>query len=404
MNDGAASARGHPVARRHVLFFGGFDPKGASWYHALYSRHAKEQAAVNGLELEVGLRKRDAQGRMSWQTVSCDADAVRCESTIEVVSWDALVRQHWPRHGLRLLLDTVIAYARIIRNGIPQLIKVGRIAPRTLFAMLYPLLFFVLAALLSAVAAIATGVLAARVAGSTVAGVLAAALVLWGCTLLVLRIERWLDTGLLARIYSFVARYGLHGLPQLDAVVAAATARIVELADDPQLDEVLVVGYSVGSILATRALGRALPSLGEPVRGAPQLALLTLGHCIPLFGLFPQAHAYRAELAVLGSSNRLKWVDVSSPTDWGSFPLLNPIEVCEVEVAQRGKGWPLMTSPRFHTLFEPASYQEMLGNKHRMHTQYLMSTEKPGRYDYFAITAGPQSLRARYARARETQS
>ena len=28
------------VRRRHVVFLGGFDPKGASWYHAMYTRHA----------------------------------------------------------------------------------------------------------------------------------------------------------------------------------------------------------------------------------------------------------------------------------------------------------------------------------------------------------------------------
>ena len=51
-----------PVRRRHVLFFGGFDPKGAAWYHGLYRRHAAQQATVNGMQIDVGPRRRDAAG------------------------------------------------------------------------------------------------------------------------------------------------------------------------------------------------------------------------------------------------------------------------------------------------------------------------------------------------------
>jgi hypothetical protein len=42
----------------------------------------------------------------------------------------------------------------------------------------------------------------------------------------------------------------------------------------------------------------------------------------------------------------------------------------------------------------------MIRNKHTMHTMYLMATGKPGRYDYFAITAGPEALAARFPRPR----
>lgn len=389
------------VRRRHVLFFGGFDPKGASWYHALYQRHAALQAGVNGLSIEVGARQRDSFGRKYW-SVRCEPTGEdACESCIEVVSWDATVRRYWPRHGLRLMSDMAVAYARVIGNGIPQLIKVGRIAPRTLFAMMYPLLFFVLGAAACVAIGALGGWLASSLSGSTVVAMVVAALLVWGGTWLMLRIERWLDTGLLVRIYAFVARYGVRGLPELDHIVTDAAARIALLARERDIDELLVVGYSVGSILATRAMALALPSLADRDGKCPQLALLTLGHCIPLLGLFPQAADYRRELGVLASSRIIRWVDVSSPTDWGSFALLNPIEVCEIEVAEKGSGWPLMTSPRFHTLFDSATYRAMIGDKHRMHTQYLMSSERPGRYDYFAITAGPMSLRERYARVRE---
>ena len=52
----------HPVARtvrrRHVFYLSGFDPKGASYYHALYRAEAAQQAEVNGHTIEVSPRHR----------------------------------------------------------------------------------------------------------------------------------------------------------------------------------------------------------------------------------------------------------------------------------------------------------------------------------------------------------
>jgi hypothetical protein len=57
-----------------------------------------------------------------------------------------------------------------------------------------------------------------------------------------------------------------------------------------------------------------------------------------------------------------------------------------------------MLSPRFHLMFDPAVYAQMVRNKRRMHMQYLMAGERPVLYDYFALTAGPLTLAQRLAR------
>lgn len=391
-----SAASADVVRRRHVLFFGGFDPKGASWYHALYARHAGLQSAVNGLDIRVAPRRREDSTRQCWDVEARGQDGSTCHSTLEVIGWDAIVRAHWPRNATGVLLQSLRAYAGMIRHGPGELLKVGRIAPRTLFALAYPLLFFVGGSAFVFAAAALLGWILALAAGQWV-GLAAAAVAFIAGIHTLLRLERRLDTSLLARIFAFVGRYAVEGIPALDAVLDRAVLRIRELLDAREYDEVLVVGYSVGSILATRAVGRALAGVDSQPGAAPALGLLTLGNCIPLLGLYPHAARYREELARIGASDRLVWIDVSSPTDWGSFPLLDPLAVCEVDIPRRGRGYPVPTSPRFHTLFAEESYRAMIGNKHTMHTLYLMSTEKPGRYDWFAITAGCQPLAARYA-------
>ena len=46
-----------PVQRRHVFFFSGFDPKGASYYHRIYREQAVLQGALMGVRYTVGGRR-----------------------------------------------------------------------------------------------------------------------------------------------------------------------------------------------------------------------------------------------------------------------------------------------------------------------------------------------------------
>jgi hypothetical protein len=273
------------------------------------------------------------------------------------------------------------------------------VLPQRIFALFSPLLFFTSGFGLTALLAFLVFQGLEPLAGLWPARAAAAAVAVAG-VLAVLRMERRLDTSLLARIYAFVSRCAVIGVPEIDRMVDANAARLRELQQDPDIDEVLVVGFSVGSILATHALGRMLAGEQPMPQKGPALALITLGNCIPLFGLFPQVAEYREGLARIGASDRLTWVDVSSPSDWGSFPLIDPLAFCDVPLATRGRGAPRLTSPRFHTLFAEEDYRRMLPDKHTMHMLYLMSTQKPGKYDYFEITAGTVRLDQRYAKGR----
>jgi hypothetical protein len=214
-------------------------------------------------------------------------------------------------------------------------------------------------------------------------------------------LEARLNPTWLVNIFSFTGKQVRGQVPELELRLNAAAQKLVQKIRVNDVDEILVVGFSVGSILAVSVVARALNALAGPVPGHPALSLLTLGHCIPMLGLQPEAIAFRQELKRLALSQALRWIDVSSITDWGSFALVDPVKVCNVlpeGPAESGRAVnPWMRSPRFHTLFAPSSYLELRRNKRRMHMQYLMAAELKGEYDYFAITAGPLTLGALYA-------
>lgn len=381
------------VRRRHVLFVAGFDPKGASYYHGLYQRESARQAALGAWTYEVGPRRRLASGNDAWEVRTMGkAGQPDVNTILEHMRWDDVVRREWPQGAWQVLVGSVMAYAHALASG-RALLKVGQVAPMTLFSLAWPgvcwLAVVGLAILLAALvwgggqavlpAAVASAWMAAGVAASVVGLVFGGA---W-------RLERRWNTTWLLRIYRFADRWARARMPWLDERLDSMAKRLQEVLQDPEVDEVLLVGYSVGSMLSVSVVARALAGLEG--QQAP-LALLTLGHCVPLLGLMPSAGGFRQELAQVAQAPQVFWVDISSPTDWGSFALADPVALC---LRQPGLNPRAMVSPRFHTLFESVRYVQLRRDKRRMHLQYLMSGEMPGGYDFFDLTAGPGRLKER---------
>lgn len=372
------------VRRRHVFFVAGFDPKGASWYHGLYARESRRQHAVSGARYQVGPRRHRPTGNDLWQ-VDAQVDGARVQSTVEHVRWDDVVRQHWPRGKMAVLAAGMRGYAAVLAS--PRgLRRAWRTSPRTLLALGYPAAFWGGAALAGAALGAATAALLALPAWAGGLAGLAAAL--GGA----LHWESRLHTTWLVRIQAFAARWGEQRLPEVQRRIDQLASDIRTRLDDPSIDEVLVVGFSVGSLLAASAVAR----LRTQAAPTGQLALLTLGQCLPLVGLLRGADAFREEIAGLGRGPRVTWVDFSAITDWGSFAGADPLALCLGPAPDRPHA-PRMLSPRFHTLFTPAEYAALVRDKRRVHLQYLMAGTRAGTYDYFDLTAGPRRLADRLA-------
>lgn len=398
-----SSTAGTVPYRRHVFFLSGFDPKGASYYHALHTAEAAKQDAVTGTRTTVGQRLRDTQGNSHWTISSTPADPTgatgpACETTYEFCRWDDIVRKHWPRSAWRLLADLVFAYSLMIRSG--GIVTTWHLSRKTLVGLAYPLVVIGgclgLASALSLWAATALASSGAAWPVATAAGLGLMALGLWATH----KLEARLNSTWLVRIFSFTGRHACGQLPELDARLDALAEKIAARLHSPDanhVDEVLVVGFSVGSILSVSSVARALAGAGLPA--GPALSLMTLGHCIPMLGLLPQAARFRAELKVLAAEPALRWIDFSSLTDWGSFAMVDPVSACHITLPDGQKHNPTMRSPRFHTQFAAATYDKLRRNKRRIHMQYLMAGELPSDYDYFAITAGDLTLDGRYPRA-----
>lgn len=388
------------VRRRHVFFITGFDPKPAAHYHGLYLRESRAQAKVNGMQIAVGPRRRNENGNSLWQVAATDVHGT-CETTYEYVRWDDVVRAHWPR-DLGAITGQALrgAWGMIAGGRTVLMLRLLARVPRMLGSLLYVFGFWASGVLVAlGIGGIATWILWDVLEWSGLWAALTGLLLCFGLFKVAMQLERRLHTTWMARILAFNDRWATGRVPQLESCLDASARRVVQALGDPDLDEVLLVGISVGSLLAVSVAARA-QRLMKSARGVspscdskPKFSLLTLGHCIPLLGLHRRANAFRSELSLVTSNDQVAWCNFSSPADWVSFGLIDPVEACGLP---RPVNPPRMASPRFHALIARDQYRILVRDKIRLHRQYIMSTDKRGEYDYFAITAGTQSLAQRF--------
>jgi len=372
--------------RRRVLYLPGYDPIPPRRYRELYRREGEAQAEISGYRLDFGPR-RDRKG-FGWGVTGHFPEGM-AQADIEVLAWADVV-QGSMGHSIPA------TYAQLVRTawayvGSGALFRLMRLRRGPVIAALYPIV--VLLAQL-ALALVVGGFLwwaGARlvhgVAG-LVLGLAAAAAILW----LFRRIDGRVFAYYLMHDYAFTAQDGGAYPPALETRITAFADRIAEvLAGD--WDEVLVVGHSSGAYLAVSVMADLIRS-GQ-VQADGRLALLTLGHVVPMVSFLPRAGRLRADLRYLSARPELAWVDVTAPGDACCFGLCDPVAVSGVEPPDR-RG-PLVLSAAFSQTLSPEKRRALRGRWFRLHFQYLCAFDRPGDYDYFAITAGPLRLADRYA-------
>lgn len=372
--------------RRRVLYLPGYDPIPPRRYRELYRREGAAQAAISGYLLEFGAR-RDRTG-FGWGVTGAFPQG-EAQADIEVLVWADVVAGSMGR-------SIPATYGQLVRTawayiGSGALFRLMRLRRGPVIAALYPIA--VLLAQLAAALALAgliwwAGAVWLHWLPGLAAGLAAAAALLWWFR----RIDGRIFAYYLMHDYAFTAQDGGAYPPALEARIAAFADRVAEvLAGD--WDEVLVVGHSSGAYLAVSVLADLIRSGRAPEDG--RLALLTLGHVVPMASFLPNAGRLRDDLRYLSARPEVDWVDVSAPGDACCFGLCDPVSVSVGEPA--GRRGPLVLSGAFTQTLSPAAQRALRGRWFRLHFQYLCAFDRPGDYDYFAITAGPLRLAERFA-------
>jgi hypothetical protein len=374
------------VAKRRVFYIPGYDPIHPRRYRELYRKEGTAQAAISGYHL--ALKPKRTGGAYGWH-VEAEIEGAKVAADVDVMVWSDIVRGSMEQGILATygqLLRTAWAYI-----GSGALWRLMRLRKGPMIAALYPIGALILQLLVALGLAWAMAALVAVWAPWWLGALAGAVLVPF-----VLRWFKARDGKLFAYYlmhdYAYSAQSGGANPPALEARMAEFRAAIgAALHDD--VDEVLVVGHSSGAHLAVSILADLIREGGA--EGTPALAFLSLGQVVPMVSFLPKAARLRGDLRYLSARDELTWVDVTAPGDGCAFALCDPVAVSGV--APEGKRWPLVFSAAFTQTLSPERWKELRWKFFRLHFQYLCAFDRPGDYDYFRITAGPQTLAARYA-------
>jgi hypothetical protein len=368
------------IKKRIVYYIGGFDPRGVRHYHSMYKEHFTKQSAINGMSGSVSSRKKVHNHLYQWE-IEADDHGHKVHTTYNFLSWDDIVREQWSSGLVSYYKDIVLFIRGYLLSGLFLLFT--KESPKQLIAGLYPLIYLMGGVILALYGSLQVYSLLQGWIGSIVGMSLG-----FGIVIALQRLASKIGVFWLLRIYVFCLHWSkgqIQGMNQRIDTFAHELATTMNHSDD--VEEVLLVSHSVGTIVAISVVARAL----EKSDHWDKFGMVTLGECIPLVSFQPNAHHYREELVKLGKQKNLVWLDYTSPIDGACFPLYDFIPLEENLVIKRS--FPRYLSPRFHTLFTTITYKKLRRDWYTTHFLYLMSTQKSGEYDYYALTASANSIR-----------
>ncbi|MBA85796.1 MAG: hypothetical protein CML69_13825 [Rhodobacteraceae bacterium] len=371
------------VRKRRVFYIPGYDPIHPRRYRELYRKEGAAQAEISGYQID--LKPKTTKGPYGWH-VTGQMDDAQVEADFEVLVWSDIVRGSMDQGIVATYLQ--LARTAWVYIGSGALRRLMRLRKGPVIAALYPVVFLLVQLLLALLAAWALGgLLAALHPWLAVLGLaVVPPILMW-----FRKHDNRFFAYYLMHDYAYSARTHGANPPELEARIAAFTATI-RASLDTDVDEVLVVGHSSGAHLAVSILSDLIRA-GLPA-GAPALNLLTLGQVVPMVSFLPKAWRLRADLAYLSAQDQVAWVDVTAPGDGCAFALCDPVGVSGV--AGPEKKWPLVFSAAFTQTLSAQTWARLKRRFFRLHFQYLCAFDRPKDYDYFRITAGPLTLRARY--------
>jgi hypothetical protein len=297
------------------------------------------------------------------------------ETEVRLVRWDDVIAAAEHQSLWRRIPEGLLAFGDFLVSGA----FVGYLRSNWRYAafFLYPyLLFAVLTAL-----AWGAGRLAYAASGSWLLGL---ALGAAAFVALMQGPGRWFYLPHLFDDWIFARRYLRAPDAAFEARLDRVAAEIVAAARKGQADEILVVGHSLGAVLAVDLLDRALridPDLGL---SGPRVALLTVGSSILKLGFHRGATRLRAALARVAGAPGLFWGEYQALTDVMNFYKSDPI----ADLGLPGRG-PEVRIVRISRMLQPATYKRFRRNFFRVHCQFVSGNDLRAPYDYFMMLCGP---------------
>jgi len=362
------------IRSRLVFHFGGYDPVSPMNTYLRFVRELQRFRQTWSVTSSASAPS-VAADRAKWRIVS-NGPNWRVETDHQLFRWDDIMAVYARRPVWSRLPMGLLAFADFVAGG--ALRGYARTNWRYALFFLYPYLLLLMMVLASCYA----GEFAARTSGSIAIGIASGVLALIA---FYLGPGRWTYLQIAFDDWIFSRSYIRHNDPELERRLDATADDIISAARARSVDEIILLGHSLGAVLAVDVLDRALRREHDLGSRGPRLALVTVGSSILKIGLHSAAGRLREALARVSRSPGVFWVEYQALTDIMNFYKTDPVRECGLEPTGR----PIIRMVRISHMLEPKSYRRVRRNLYRLHCQFVSGNERRAIYDYFMLVCGP---------------
>jgi hypothetical protein len=167
-------------------------------------------------------------------------------------------------------------------------------------------------------------------------------------------------------------------------------AELVTAASNSAADEILVIGHSLGAVLAVDLLDRALRLDPTLDRIKTPVTFLSVGSSILKIGLHPKAIRFRTAMERVANSRAIFWGDYQALIDLLNFYKSRPM----AEMGLSTENEATVRVVKISRMLNDDMYQRIRFNFFRVHCQFVSGNDRRTSYDYFMLTCGPISAKS----------
>ncbi|THD63725.1 MAG: hypothetical protein E7813_17635 [Bradyrhizobium sp.] len=372
------------IRSRHVFYLGGYDPIDAAAQYRRFSGQLKIFTRTWDVATELGeLETPGATSCARWR-ISSSTSHWEVDTVFDVMLWDDLVRKDLSRPFFTRILKGSMHYFDFIVSGASQ--RYFAANWRYGFYYLYPML-------LSAVLAGCAGFIGCKLAAwSGLAGFRAVVVefplgILMFVGLLRLVGERLRILSLLD-LWSFTHDYIRGSRPDLEERLDQFANLLIEHARGRTAEEIIIVGHSLGAMLAVDVVSRALGLDPDFASVGTSVCVLTVGATIPKVVLHQKAGQRRGAIAVVAAEAAIAWWEIHSIEDCISFYKFHPVELRRID-REWSRSKPHIRKFPLRRMLRPATYNRYRFHFLRLHYQIVMANDARSKYDFFLALCGP---------------
>ena len=369
------------IAKRLVFHIGGYDPVTPNeTAFARFSRELRRFERTWSVQCSVSSSKSSASDDEAKWNIITNGPNWQVQTEFHLVRWDDVISSFGREPLWRRLSKGMGAFFSFVSMG--ALTGYFRTNWRYGFFFLYP--FFVLWAFISG--ACLAGALSAGASGSIVIG---AGVTFGTIALFFLGPWQWLHLAPLFDDWIFSHGYIHSENPLLRQRLDNISKVVVEAARLSSANEILIIGHSLGAVLAIDLLHRALKNGGLVDESNSRISFISIGSSVLKIGLHRGADQFRQAAQRVAHSPGIFWADYQARVDVMNFYDTDPMREMDLETM----GKPVVKLVEISQMLDRIIYRRIRLRFFRLHCQFISGNDRRAAYDYFMLVCGPVSCK-----------